>query len=632
MSRTFKLAFITITLFFAAFFAHSDEGKRVYRDHALFLMNAPDDLASIPTTYQNPAFLEKYNAYMENELRRLYQADSRKSPGRYNNRSNEPLTPHALGYAFEHSEAYESYETLIRAYNKANAFEKRRMKKEFDALLGVPLKDVPLAGEQALIAVRPQAAFEFDFDTMSKSLVFDTAYCEEKGGFITGAMQDDIMILIQPFGELEGRDCVVTIPFDDVELAEKFEDALSDNEMKVYLKTTVLPTSIPGRIFAVGDELVFARRSEPLSTNTYKVSPYSTEAITRQGEVTQTFYGFNFLHRMQAKKERYNHKNLLQEAAFPNLPDPASQEMLVQTTSLFNLMQKDGLVLGKPNEHYIKALSDGVFRFLETDYVGKDDAFGAVADYQLVLANESLMAIKLRSYQYGDTLPHVLVITKFDADNGLLIEFGDLTSIRRTRPKMLWLSRLPDGSEEKMTSDLKFNEEAMRTVKNTFDYDHAISPWRDPVIYGESVDDDTQKETAAAPQKTGKTEHSGDDIALTEPPFNMACAFKNVQTAGSKKSLTAFKAEQPLPENINPTSLFQSILDYSMRTSGQTTEVGRQGDGWMEILQPVGRGRVISTVYTNKGTHLKIHAAFPKNTVPGRSAVEGALCQMMEAI
>jgi hypothetical protein len=444
----------------------SANAEQKINTHDDYLLNAPSDLVSIPTEFSDD--LEALlNSSLSIEAAYLHKNDATKPIGYQVSHSDFTGLiggDNLLALQFDSSSAFpKGYGELLRKYNDSNAFERRRMEKDFQNFLASIESDSPfemLEGTSALFAVRITGSYPFDFDDMSKSVVVSAEACGEN--MFSGDAYGTTRIAVNPFGKPHDQKCLVTVKFDDVDTAELFEEAVNESQISAFVKATYLGYGTYESRLAIGDELVFTKRKVE-ETHTYKVDAYASGPNAGK-TVTEKFFSFEYITAIQPLENTFASENLM--ATMPSYKFSNDESVFSNFKGFVDFISQSNATVGNSNISFrVDEAGDIELALFKR---ANDKLFGAVGKYDLVNAGARTFAVLKSQYQAGMVLPRVL-IPESVSQRELSLESlaGDLSYSIKT-------SRWAPADHESILNEFGYSEDKLTSVSTGFPYDSTV--------------------------------------------------------------------------------------------------------------------------------------------------------------
>lgn len=184
------------------------------------------------------------------------------------------------------------YKDLLKEYDEANGFGKRKIKKQLKTLvLDKFAKNKPfesIKGKKILIKVPVTAGYPFDFERMSKSLIMKSNFCSSADvkeprisreghdvNYVQQPLTSPIKLLVQ--GK-RSASCKVELLFGEDEVtAEKVETAFDNGSLQAYALAEFVGYGLSDKPLAIVDSLVFVEERQRTKSDGQLHLTYLTE-------------------------------------------------------------------------------------------------------------------------------------------------------------------------------------------------------------------------------------------------------------------------------------------------------------------------------------------------------------------
>jgi hypothetical protein len=530
------------------------------------------------------------------------------------------------------AEIGEEYKSLISKFNEANAFARRRLEKPLVEFMDNLPKGNPfsyLVGKSYLVEVDYKASLAFDFEEMSKTLVMSSQFCE--GSNRLYVLHDNIRVYPQKFTDGRGKQCLLTVKFDDDVLAEHFEVMVSEGTLVLFLKVSFVPYAEYGVRFAIGDTLVF---TEKKLNNVYKVKGYQ-QVLQVETVSTIQEYEYEYVMSIEPKEVIHDASNLLasvnpaRDAGYANddeyLALNAARDLktLQLTAPLDSALRGNGKTIS--DDHYLTLTEDG----LMTITVGNEER-GAYGEYQWVKQNDRYYAYATKQHINQVILSNVYLLssaTTIEKPRGNIVNFSISLKPLSLDARGFNFAYNPIKMDSLLAlqKDMGVNEATLKAMDIKVPY--------------ESKADFSKKDTPKPKQASNNNvvepvaQASKPTPSHASPPYNLVCdleVLEHEEAGMFMKYTKKFKGRQLLPL-VDVTEFLDNVVAYSKREMGDIYRKGGRLTNGVEIKQFVGKKQgTISTVYSVKDNYLHIDAIFPDSVVPAGDAVKKALCTAIE--
>lgn len=451
-------------LVISSLFLSGVNAEQIENPHDDYILNAPDYLATIPTEFSNQ-FGTMEGQTFRAESAYLYNNDVTK-PFRYIDYSlmneSSKLIEVVDGESFPHPDEYMH---LLQAYNDANAFEARRLKKQINEVFDKVETPDPygmLSGKSVLFKVRVSGSYPFNFDRMSKTLALPNTVCSE--GMALG--EGDVVqtrIAINSFGQLQGNDCLVEVKFTDESIAEKFEDTVKNNQISAFIKADYTPYGTYFNRYAIGNELVFVKK-DIKEENTYKVDRYAASRDAGK-TITQRLFSYEYLTSVKPLQTTINAQNLM--ATMPSYDFDNYSNKFAHFEAFLDFINKGNVTIGNQNTSFkIDESGDIELAVFERVNSGIE---GALGKYRVVVAGNRTFGVLTSQYLAGARLPRVIIPERVSQRELVLteLEVNETYSVRTSR----WNS----DDLASILTEMGYSEDKLTPVDTGFPYD-AVKP------------------------------------------------------------------------------------------------------------------------------------------------------------
>ena len=334
---------------------------------------------------------------------------------------------------------FAGYFGTLKAYNKASAFEKRRMNASIINSVKQDKEEgffTSMVGKKVLIPIKDFGVFTFDFDTMSKSIKLDHKLCENTYEHEVSSEvernnlgRDSITYSLNGLNtkiDNSGR-CILTFDLSSDELlAEKVENAFSDGSANLFLITEMQNVATFGPRIAEATGVVVAKK-----VDVAKLEDDILKAVKGRRSV---YYGFEYLtHVISATSVEKDLGAIV--SRFPKVvSDKADGELDKAKTYIKSTKFQQGAIIGSQSDLGVKTvrlLSSGMME-VRSKINLSDDPTGYVAHYKLKEHGDFLYAELSKAYQNKMVAPRLLVLTSDSYEKVLsFIEIDELSTTRR---------------------------------------------------------------------------------------------------------------------------------------------------------------------------------------------------------